>query len=116
MDIELEIVDLKKQMKALQKAFIQSQTNQVPITGKTDTAYGKCPQVDTNTSNIRINADDIITTQEGLAQTYEDAQTNAQDILTTQEGLAQTYEETYTSITNLEEAIAEVYEMILPTE
>lgn len=116
MDIEQEIVDLKKQMEALQKAFIQSQKNQVPITGKTDTAYGKCPQVDLNTTNIQVNSDDIITTQEGLAQTYEDTQANAQDILATQEGLAETYEETYTSITNLEEAIAEVYEMILPTE
>ena len=116
MDYEREILDLQKQMRILNQMFLQAQANQVPITGRTDTAYGKCPQVDTNTSNIKINADDIITTQEGLAQTYEDTQTNADDILATQEGLAQTYEETYTSITNLEEAIAEVYEMILPTE
>lgn len=116
MDIEQEIVKLQKQMARLSKAYDQSRKNQVPITGKTDTAYAKCPQVDTNTANIATNSDDIITTQEGLAQTYEDTQTNASDIITTQEGLAQTYEETYTSITNLEEAIAEVYEMILPTE
>ena len=116
MDIEQEIVKLKSEVAKLNQAYIQSRKNQVPITGRTDTAYAKCPQVDTNTANIQVNADDIITTQEGLAQTYEDTQTNADDILATQEGLAQTYEETYTSITNLEEALAEVYEMILPTE
>ena len=109
MDYEREIIDLKRLMSQLQTAFIQMSKNQVPVTGRTDMAYSKVPQVNTNT-------EDILTTQEGLAQTYEDTQTNATDILATQEGLAETYEETYTSITNLEEAIAEVYEMVLPTE
>ena len=43
-------------------------------------------------------------------------QTNSVDIITTQEGLAETYEETNTSITQLEEALVEVYEIIIPKE
>ena len=113
MDIEQEIVKLQKQVARLSKAYDQSRKNQVPITGKADTAYAKCPQVDANTTNITTNADDILTTQEGLAQTYEATQTNAEDILATQEGLAETYEETYNSITQCEEAITELYEMII---
>ena len=52
-------------------------------------------QVDNNTSGIQTNSEDIITTQEGLAETYE---------------------ETNTSITQLEEALVEVYEIIVPQE
>lgn len=52
-------------------------------------------QVDNNTSGIQMNSNDIITTQEGLAETYE---------------------ETNTSITQLEEALVEVYEIIVPQE
>jgi len=116
MDYEREIINVKRQISQLQTAFIQMGKNQVPVTERSDTAYSKCPQVDTNTEDIQANSQDILTTQEGLAQTYEDTQTNATDILATQEGLAETYEETYTSITNCEEALAELYEMILPTE
>ena len=52
-------------------------------------------QVDNNTSGIQMNSVDIIATQEGLAETYEG---------------------TNTSITQLEEALVEVYEIIVPQE
>ena len=52
-------------------------------------------QVDNNTSGIQTNSEDIVYTQEGLAETYE---------------------ETNTSITQLEEALVEVYEIIVPQE
>ena len=116
MNYDEEILDLKQQIANLQKSFMQMSRNNYTPYNQASMAANKIPQVDDNTTNIQVNSDDILTTQEGLAQTYEDTQANAQDILTTQEGLAQTYEETYTSITNLEEAIAEVYEMVLPTE
>ncbi len=116
MDYEKEILDLRKEMDSLQKSFLQMSRNNVKPISQAADAANKIPQVDENTTNIQTNSDDILTTQEGLAQTYEETQTNAEDILATQEGLAQTYEETYTSITNLEEAIAEVYELIIPTE
>ena len=86
---------LEARLNNLERAFLQSQRNQVPITGKTDTAYGKVPQVDTNTFGIATNSEDIVSTQIGLAETYE---------------------ETTTSITQLEEALTEVYEMIIPPE
>ena len=115
MDNEREINQLKEKLEALSKSFLQVQKNQVPVTARTDESFNKIPQVDTNTQDILTNSEDILTTQEGLAQTYEETQTNATDILATQEGLAETYEETYTSITNCEEALAELYEMIIPT-
>lgn len=87
------IEDLDKRLKNLERAVLQMSRNAVPVTSKTDTAYNKVPQVDDNTSGIQINSEDIVTTQEGLAETYEG--TNA-------------------SITQLEEALAEVYEMIVP--
>ena len=116
MNYDEEIVDLKKQVADLQKSFLQMSRNNYTPYNQASMAANKIPQVDDNTSAIQVNSDDILTTQEGLAQTYEETQTNAEDILATQEGLAQTYEETYTSITNLEEAIAEVYELIIPAE
>lgn len=87
------IEDLEKRLKNLEIAVLQMSKNAVPVTSKTDTAYNKVPQVDNNTSGIQTNSNDIVATQEGLAETYEG---------------------TNTSITQLEEALAEVYEMIVP--
>ena len=87
------IEDLDKRLENLERAVLQISKNAVPVTSKTDTAYNKVPQVDNNTSGIQMNGKDIVDTQEGLAETYE---------------------ETTTSITQIEEALAEVYEMIVP--
>lgn len=89
----VSIEDLDKRLKNLERAVLQMSKNAVPVTSKTDTAYNKVPQVDNNTSGIQMNGKDIVDTQEGLAETYE---------------------ETTTSITQLEEALTEVYEMIVP--
>ena len=87
------IEDLDKRLKNLERAVLQMSKNAVPVTSKTDTAYNKVPQVDDNTSGIQTNSEDIVMTQEGLAETYE---------------------ETNTSITQLEEALVEVYETVIP--
>lgn len=113
MNYDEEILDLKKQMADMQQSFIQMSKNNYNPYNQASMAAHKIPQVDANTTDIATNADDILTTQEGLAQTYEVTQTNAEDILATQEGLAETYEETYNSITQCEEAITELYEMII---
>lgn len=89
------IEDLDKRLKNLERAVLQMSKNAVPVTSKTDTAYNKVPQVDDNTSGIQINSEDIVATQEGLAETYEG---------------------TNKSITQLEEALVEVYEIIIPKE
>ena len=89
----VSIEDLDNRLKNLERAVLQMSKNAVPVTSKTDTAYNKVPQVDNNTSGIQMNGKDIVDTQEGLAETYE---------------------ETTTSITQLEEALTEVYEMIVP--
>ena len=89
------IQDLAERLDSLQQSYEQSQRNQVPITAKTDAAYGKIPQIDTNTQGVATNANDILVTQEGVAESYE---------------------ETSTAITEVEEALAEIYEMIVPAE
>ena len=55
MNYEVEINKLNARLDNLQQSFIQAQKNQVPITAKTDTSYGKCPQVDKNTAGVSEN-------------------------------------------------------------
>lgn len=87
------IEELDKRLKNLERAFLQMSTNSVTVTNRADAGYNKVLQVDNNTSNIQTNSEDIVKTQEGLAETYE---------------------ETNTSITQLEEALVEAYEIIVP--
>ena len=83
---------LAERLDNLQESFIQSQINIVPVIAKADDATERIPQIDDNTANIGVNTEDIVTTQEGLAETYE---------------------EMNTSVLEVEEALAEVYEMII---
>lgn len=92
MDYAYEITKIKKQLDILNKSLLQSQRNNVPVTAKADAASAKVPQVDANTEGVEQNSGDIITTQEGLAETYE---------------------EMNSSVIEVEEALAEVYEMII---
>lgn len=87
--------ELDKRLKNLERAFIQMSKNSVTVTSRADAGYNKVLQVDNNTSNIQTNSEDIVKTQEGLTETYE---------------------ETNTSITQLEEALAEAYEIIVSKE
>lgn len=95
MNYEEEIIKLNKRLDSLQKAFLQNNKNQVSVTDRTDQSYNKIPQVDANTEGVASNSEDITETQIGLAETYE---------------------ETSIAITNVESALAEVYEMLIPPE
>lgn len=55
MTLEERVNRLEAQIANLQESFIQSQRNQTPATEKIDTAYSKCPQVDTNTAGVHEN-------------------------------------------------------------
>lgn len=89
--LEKRVSDLEAMFKNFSTAFLQSQENLVPVTEKADISSNKIPQIDENTTNIEINAENILSTEEGLAETYE---------------------EMNSSILEVEEALAEVYEMI----
>lgn len=91
----MSIEELDKRLKNLELAVIQMSKNSVTVTSRADAGYNKVLQVDNNTSNIQTNSEDIVNTQEGLTETYE---------------------ETTTSITQLEEALAEAYEIIVSKE
>lgn len=91
----MSIEELDKRLKNLELAVIQMSKNSVTVTSRADAGYNKVLQVDNNTSNIQTNSEDIVKTQEGLTETYE---------------------ETTTSITQLEEALVEAYEIIVSKE
>lgn len=90
-----EILEIKTRLVNLERAFLMSQQNGVNITQNSDKVAVLEPEVTNLKEEVSINASDIITTQEGLAETYE---------------------ETNTSITQLEEALVEVYEIVIPKE
>ena len=90
---EKEILEIKTRLVNLERAFLMSQQNGINITQNSDKVAVLEPEV----TNIK-----------------EDVSINTSDIVETQEGLAETYEETNTSITQLEEALVEVYEIIVP--
>lgn len=92
---EKEILEIKTRLVNLERAFLMSQQNGVNITQNSDKVAVLEPEVTNLKEEVSINTSDIVTTQEGLAETYE---------------------ETNTSITQLEEALVEVYEIIVPKE
>ena len=92
---EKEILEIKTRLVNLERAFLMSQQNCVNITQNSDKVAVLEPEVTNLKEEVSINTSDIVTTQEGLAETYE---------------------ETNTSITQLEEALVEVYEIIVPKE
>ena len=92
---EKEILEIKTRLVNLERAFLMSQQNGVNITQNSDKVAVLEPEVTNLKEEVSINASDIVDTQEGLAETYE---------------------ETNTSITQLEEALVEVYEIIVPQE
>ena len=90
---EKEILEIKTRLVNLERAFLMSQQNGI---------------------NITQNSDKVAVLEPEVTNLKEDVSINTSDIVTTQEGLAETYEETNTSITQLEEALVEVYEIIVP--
>ena len=92
---EKEILEIKTRLVNLERAFLMSQQNGVNITQNSDKVAVLEPEVTNLKEEVSINTSDIVTTQEGLAETYEG---------------------TNTSITQLEEALVEVYEIIVPKE
>ena len=90
---EKEILEIKTRLVNLERAFLMSQQNGV---------------------NITQNSDKVAVLEPEVTNLKEDVSINTSDIVETQEGLAETYEETNTSITQLEEALVEVYEIIVP--
>ena len=92
---EKEILEIKTRLVNLERAFLMSQQNGVNITQNSDKVAVLEPEVTNLKEEVSINTSDIVTTQERLGDTDE---------------------ETNTSITKLEEAIVEVYEIIVPQE
>lgn len=90
---EKEILEIKTRLVNLERAFLMSQQNGI---------------------NITQNSDKVAVLEPEVTNLKEDVSINTSDIVETQEGLAETYEETNTSITQLEEALVEVYEIIVP--
>ena len=101
MNYEKEINDLKRQLNLLQNAFLQASKNQVPLTGKTEDAYNKIPQVDENTMGVGENS-------LGLLDVAELSDENSSAI----EDVADLADENSTAIEDLAELIGDLEERV----
>lgn len=99
--IEERVRQLEMQMVNLQAAYLQSQKNQVPLTGKTEDAYNKIPQVDENTMGVGENS-------VGLLDVAELSDENSSAI----EDVADLADENSTAIEDLAELIGDLEERV----
>lgn len=105
MDYEKEIKELKRQLNNLQNAYLQSCKNQVPITGRTDEAYNKIPQVNENTSGVSENS-------AGLLDVAELSDENNSAI----EDVASLADENSTAIEDLADLVGDLEERVAALE
>ena len=105
MDYEKEINELKRQLANLERAYLQSCKNQVPITGKTDDAYNKIPQVNENTSGVSENS-------AGLLDVAELSDENNSAI----EDVANLADENSTAIEDLADLVGDLEERVAALE
>ena len=105
MDYEKEINELKRQLNNLQNAVLQSAKNQVPITGKTDDAYNKIPQVDDNTSGVSENSAGLL----DVAELSDENNSAIEDVA----GLA---DENSTAIEDLADLVGDLEERVAALE
>jgi hypothetical protein len=89
----------ESKLKTLEQAFLVSQQRNIDNTYRSEAAKNK-----------------IDSTVPVVNQHTEEIADNTNDILETQIGLAESYEETNSGILRCEEALAEIYEMIMPPE
>ena len=106
MDYEKEINELKRQLNALQAAFVQTNRNQVPITEKTDMAYGKVPQVDENTSGVGENSAGLL----DVAQLSDENNTAIEDLGSLTDENSTAIEDLAALIDDLEERVTALEE------
>ena len=105
MDYEKEINELKRQLNNLQNAYLQSCKNQVPITGKTDDAYNKIPQVNENTSGVSENSAGLL----DVAELSDENNSAIEDVA----GLA---DENSTAIEDLADLVGDLEERVAALE
>ena len=101
MDYEKEIKELKRQLANLERAILQSAKNQVPITGKTDEAYNKIPQVNDNTEGVSENSAGLL----DVAELSDENSTAIEDVASLADENSTAIEDLATLIDDLEERV-----------
>ena len=105
MDYEKEIKELKRQLANLERAVLQAAKNQVPVTGRTDDAYNKIPQVDENTSGVSENSAGLL----DVAELSDENNSAIEDVA----GLA---DENSTAIEDLADLVGDLEERVAALE
>ena len=77
--------EIETRLSNLERAFLQSQKNVIPITEKSD----KVPTLETN---IELNASDISDNRQGLTETFEATLTNTDDVAINRQAIEELYE------------------------
>ena len=106
MDYEKEINELKRQLGNLQNAVLQSARNQVPITGRTDEAYNKIPQVNENTDGVQENSLGLL----DLAELSDENNSAIEDVATLSDENSTAIEDLADLVGDLEERVAALEE------
>ena len=77
--------EIETRLSNLERAFLQSQKNVIPITEKSD----KVPTLETN---VELNASDISDNRQGLTETFESTLTNADDVAINRQAIEELFE------------------------
>ena len=84
--------EIETRLLNLERAFLQSQKNVIPITEKSDKVPTLETNVEDNTDNIELNASDISDNREGLTETFEATLNNTDDVAINRQAIEELYE------------------------
>ena len=84
--------EIETRLSNLERAFLQSQKNVIPITEKSDKVPTLETNVEDNTNNIELNASDISDNRQGLTETFEATLTNTDDVAINRQAIEELYE------------------------
>ena len=84
--------EIETRLSNLERAFLQSQKNVIPITEKSDKVPTLETNVKDNTYNIELNARDISDNRQGLTETFEATLTNTDDVAINRQAIEELFE------------------------
>ena len=84
--------EIETRLLNLEKAFLQSQQNNVKVTENSDKALVLENEVNKQSENIKINASDISDNREGLTETFEATLNNTDDVAINRQAIEELYE------------------------
>ena len=84
--------EIETRLLNLEKAFLQSQQNNVKVTENADKAPVLEDEVNKQSEDIKINASDISDNRQGLTETFEATLNNTDDVAINSQAIEELYE------------------------